>query len=62
MPNDSGYSVDMIIKSAFEYELNNYINTRLTDNPNFIVPEQMAMIIVKEYLDKRVKEIKERHK
>lgn len=59
--HDSGYSVDMIIKAAFEYELNNYINSK-DSNIKYVIPEPMVIAAVKQYMNQRVKQIKETHK
>jgi hypothetical protein len=50
------YSTDMILKSAFEYELNNLL--KLVN----IQEGKIAQIAIIDYLERRIKEIKDRYK
>lgn len=51
MNDTTSYSIDMLIKAAFEFEIVNFLN-QPDDNKK----------IIKEYLEERVRQIKERHK
>ena len=56
MSEDSNYSIDFLIKTAFEYELTNYLKQIKIDQ------EEKDIQRVISYLEKRVKEIRERYK
>jgi len=58
--SSNNYSVDMLVKSAFVYEILNELKYKNVDNSDPVW--SLTMEIIKTYLENRIKEIDSRYK